>query len=414
MIRRAFLTLSFFCSFFFWGHTSVWAAIGNACDYEVNPTVIRPGESAQVRIGLEPGGPRAICDQDGVDDNCYQIRTCDESSYLIGYYCHNNANFHAENQQIIANWQGSGIDVIQASTGPLRTARRFWLEKKIGGSNNNNYCPGNYRDGQGPRVSVVGGCDEGWASVRATGGEVGHRLTTNDNIELVYDADYTFGFNGGFAVGITRGDGSEYRRLGDVMSRPFDQQGRLDASFMGSTFNLGPLAAGEYKFMIVDANILGRSTYCEYAFNVCAPGDERCSLTQATIKGAEKTADKTPIDDFNYCNQVPVGEQRTACMACVGNDAGEHIYTAVGCLQLSQTGLVADLIRLLLGIAGGVALLAILLSAFTFSTSQGDSNKVKRAKEMMTAAVSGLFFIIFSVIVLNFIGVQILRIPGLG
>ncbi len=134
---------------------------------------------------------------------------------------------------------------------------------------------------------------------------------------------------------------------------------------------------------------------------------------------------KTPIAAFGYCQQVPEGNQRAACESCLlsggaeisshGNlDPKDTIYTAVGCLNITQSGLAADLIRLILGIAGGLALLFILVAAFTFSTSRGDSNKIKTAREQITAAVAGLFFIIFSIIVLNFIGVQILRIPGLS
>lgn len=121
---------------------------------------------------------------------------------------------------------------------------------------------------------------------------------------------------------------------------------------------------------------------------------------------------------YNFCRQVPDGPQRQACVACVGG--GDHvnpngrIYTALGCIQTSEDGLVADLVKLLLGVGGGVALLTILAAAFTFTTSQGDTGKVKEAKELMTAAVSGLLFTIFSVIILNFLGVTILKIPGLG
>lgn len=127
-----------------------------------------------------------------------------------------------------------------------------------------------------------------------------------------------------------------------------------------------------------------------------------------------------PLPAFDYCAQVPEAQQE-ACLTCIaeggtdddGNPQGT-LYTAVGCIQTDEQGLAADLIRLLLGLAGGVALLSILAGAFIFSTSQGESNRVKQAKELITAAVSGLLFIIFVVIILDFIGVKILQIPGLG
>jgi hypothetical protein len=67
-----------------------------------------------------------------------------------------------------------------------------------------------------------------------------------------------------------------------------------------------------------------------------------------------------------------------------------------------------------LGIAGGVALLTILSAAFLFSISQGDPKRTGQAKEMMTAAVIGLLFVIFSVTILQFLGVTVLHLPGFG
>lgn len=122
------------------------------------------------------------------------------------------------------------------------------------------------------------------------------------------------------------------------------------------------------------------------------------------------------LSTYEFCRQIPGDDEaRSECEACVGDvEVQGKIYTAFGCLDTSQTGLAADLIRLFLGVAGGLAFLSMLFAGATFATSQGDTTKVKQAKDLLTASVSGLFFIIFSTIILNFIGVEILRIPGLG
>lgn len=144
----------------------------------------------------------------------------------------------------------------------------------------------------------------------------------------------------------------------------------------------------------------------------------------ASIALPAKAEDDPPGSSFDYCNQVPV-EQRPGCIQCMGTrtvtkkkvhyaNEGQKIYTAVGCLSVSGEGLASDLIKFLLGIAGGVSLLSMIGAAFILSTSRGESAKVKNAKELITASVSGLLFLIFSVIILQFIGVTILKIPGLG
>lgn len=46
-------------------------------------------------------------------------------------------------------------------------------------------------------------------------------------------------------------------------------------------------------------------------------------------------------------------------------------------------------------------------------TSQGDHEKVKEAREILTSAIIGLLFLIFSLVILEVIGVDLLHIPGL-
>lgn len=130
-------------------------------------------------------------------------------------------------------------------------------------------------------------------------------------------------------------------------------------------------------------------------------------------EGYDKNA--TAIDPYNFCAQVP-GSLNDDCLKCVGDDPLKtgKVYTALGCIRVDNKGLAEDVVRLFLGVVGGAALFFMIMAAFIFTTSQGETNKVKQAKEMMTAAISGLFFIVFSIFILQFVGVSILRIPGLG
>lgn len=90
------------------------------------------------------------------------------------------------------------------------------------------------------------------------------------------------------------------------------------------------------------------------------------------------------------------------------------IYTAVGCIGADSESIVTRLVRIGIGLAGGIALLMILAGAFLFTTSQGEPKRASQAKELITSAIMGLVFIIFSVTLLQFIGVEILHIPGFG
>lgn len=91
----------------------------------------------------------------------------------------------------------------------------------------------------------------------------------------------------------------------------------------------------------------------------------------------------------------------------------QGIDTALGCIPTENiTEFIKWFLSWAIGIAGGIAFLLILSSGFQIMTSSGNPDKLKGGQEQLTAAVSGLMFIIFAVFLLRLIGVEILQIPG--
>lgn len=90
------------------------------------------------------------------------------------------------------------------------------------------------------------------------------------------------------------------------------------------------------------------------------------------------------------------------------------VNTPFGAIQTDIAGLTKNIFSVLLGLSGGVAILLIIAAGYQMMTSQGNPEKVKEARERLTAAIVGLLFIIFSVTILQIIGVDILQIPGFG
>lgn len=86
--------------------------------------------------------------------------------------------------------------------------------------------------------------------------------------------------------------------------------------------------------------------------------------------------------------------------------------TALGPISTNPTGFVKSVFGILLSLAGGIALLLIMVSGYRIMASQGNPEKVKEAQESLTSAIVGLLFIIFSLTILQVIGVDILKIPG--
>ena len=101
----------------------------------------------------------------------------------------------------------------------------------------------------------------------------------------------------------------------------------------------------------------------------------------------------------------------------VGCGAGE-VNTALGCISTKAepgTGsFFESILRVAIGLGGGLALVLMLYGVFVVTTSAGIPDKLKEGSEVITSAITGLIFIILSVFLLNLIGINILGLPGLS
>ena len=108
----------------------------------------------------------------------------------------------------------------------------------------------------------------------------------------------------------------------------------------------------------------------------------------------------------------------TAFVTPQGSCGTGSVETAIGCISTSvdNTGdsFFGSVIKIAVGLGGGLALLLMLYGVFIVTTSAGIPDKLKEGQEVITSAVSGLIFIILSVFLLNLIGINILGIPGLS
>jgi hypothetical protein len=105
-------------------------------------------------------------------------------------------------------------------------------------------------------------------------------------------------------------------------------------------------------------------------------------------------------------------EEKLAINPCVAKDNDYVCQTAIGAIGTSAGKFAESVIQLILGLAGLVLLFMIILNGYKFMTSQGDPEKVKEARESITAAVAGILLIIFSIVVLQLITVDVLHLPG--
>jgi hypothetical protein len=97
---------------------------------------------------------------------------------------------------------------------------------------------------------------------------------------------------------------------------------------------------------------------------------------------------------------------------CQFNPAG-GVWTALGCLPVTDaTAFISVLTGWALSISGGILLLLLIYSGFNIATAAGDPKKVAAGREMFSSALLGILLIILSVVMLNFLGVNVLHLPG--
>lgn len=138
----------------------------------------------------------------------------------------------------------------------------------------------------------------------------------------------------------------------------------------------------------------------------CCTSASDCNNVVVTPKTTPGTTPATP----NTCKTLQDQKAQDDCNKCMDDDI--HVWTAIGCVEATSTGLLNTFLPFAIGIAGGIAFLLILFGALQMMMSAGNPEKLNAGKELVTAAITGLLLIIFSIFILRLVGVTILQIPG--
>lgn len=95
------------------------------------------------------------------------------------------------------------------------------------------------------------------------------------------------------------------------------------------------------------------------------------------------------------------------------SDGINYVDTAIGCIPTKDfTATVGFVLRWLFLAAGGIIIALVIKNGFTLLTSAGNPEKLKEVKESVTAIVTGVILIIFSLTILRIVGADVLGLPG--
>ena len=135
----------------------------------------------------------------------------------------------------------------------------------------------------------------------------------------------------------------------------------------------------------------------------------KCVLANAVAKPPRHMAEyckKFFLEDRNP-------DERRRCIECAEQVNG--VWTGLGCVPADMGNFISNfLLQIGISFAGMVAFFCIIYSAFILQTSQGNPEKIQAAREQLTSCITGLMMVILSIFILRVIGVDILKIPGLG
>ncbi len=107
------------------------------------------------------------------------------------------------------------------------------------------------------------------------------------------------------------------------------------------------------------------------------------------------------------------GTTTNVCGSCANCDPANPkvVSTALGCIPTDPSQFIGTILGIGMGIGGGIAFLLILFGGFQILTSAGNPEQLNAGKELVTSAITGLLIIIFSIFILQLIGVTIFHIP---
>ncbi|GEM_PF-4443907 len=161
-------------------------------------------------------------------------------------------------------------------------------------------------------------------------------------------------------------------------------------------------------------------------YQVCLPGANRCENVTVNQFGV---AGPNPVEIRNIdglsahtCKDgsKPGDPQHPPppappCAKPFGPDGKcPGVNSAFGIFNTEPGQFITKIFAIILSLSGGIALLLIIRAGYMFMISQGKPEELQKAREQLIAAIVGLMFMIFSFVILQVIGVDILRIPGFG
>lgn len=122
---------------------------------------------------------------------------------------------------------------------------------------------------------------------------------------------------------------------------------------------------------------------------------------QCSGEGKERRITKFPT----------TGTESYQCVMCL-SAVGNTWVGGLGCINTTPQGIFLQLIRISMGVMGGVALLRLIFLGYQYQF--GDQKEIQKAREGVLSTLAAIVIVLFSVLLLRIIGVNILDVVPTG
>lgn len=121
-----------------------------------------------------------------------------------------------------------------------------------------------------------------------------------------------------------------------------------------------------------------------------------------------------PFISYEYAPEVSCMAANAVANGPCGSVTNPRCETAIGRVNANPSGIITVVFRLVLSISGVLAVFLIIMSGYKLTSSRGNPEQVQQAREQFTSAIIGLLFLVFSLVILQLIGTDILGLCYFG
>ena len=182
-------------------------------------------------------------------------------------------------------------------------------------------------------------------------------------------------------------------------------------ALVATPLNIYPYIGKTVQLTVYRGDIMGSGGICTATITLTASGSVcDCTFPEPNPSCPSKIQ-MVPgkRNSSGVCEWIP----GCAPPACQGQNPcdGGICPTALGNIPSNPTVFAQKILQIGIGLAGGIALILMVIGSVRVLTSSGDQQRLNGGRDMIIAAVSGLLFLIFAVMILRFIGFNIIGFP---